>query len=178
MILGKGGCSQSQLSSLCGGSVHHPFFHKNRDILRCTRGRRAIVASGPAKEAPVISNEPLTKDDLIHYMVSGCKPKEEWRYKITIHDLSFIFICNTRYAKCYPLKYLYNFLRSEMSSLKIIETRHERCLLGFPFCSTNKIMGKTNFENGNKRRKNSFIQTKIILKTLFVETKNIFNYKF
>jgi hypothetical protein len=71
MVLGKveskrreGGCFKLSSSSLC------------------KRGRRVIVASGPAIEAPVIATEPLTKDDLIHYMVSGCKPKEEWRYKI------------------------------------------------------------------------------------------------
>jgi glutamate--cysteine ligase len=81
MVLGKvesnqregGGCFKLSSSSLC------------------KRGRRVIVASGPAIDAPVISNEPLTKDDLIHYMVSGCKPKEEWRYKINhsicIHTL-------------------------------------------------------------------------------------------
>ncbi|WJX60294.1 glutamate--cysteine ligase [Trifolium repens] len=55
------------------------------------RGRRVIVASGPAIDAPVISNEPLTKDDLIHYMVSGCKPKEEWRIGTEHEKFGFEF---------------------------------------------------------------------------------------
>lgn len=45
------------------------------------RGRRrggAVAASPPTEEA-VQMTEPLTKDDLIAYLVSGCKPKENWR---------------------------------------------------------------------------------------------------
>ncbi|KAL6280372.1 hypothetical protein ACE6H2_017253 [Prunus campanulata] len=42
--------------------------------LRC-----AIVAASPPTEAAVIAAEPLTKEDLIGYLASGCKPKENWR---------------------------------------------------------------------------------------------------
>ncbi|XP_021818959.1 glutamate--cysteine ligase, chloroplastic-like, partial [Prunus avium] len=44
------------------------------------RGRRcAIVAASPPTEAAVIAAEPLTKEDLIRYLASGCKTKENWR---------------------------------------------------------------------------------------------------
>lgn len=45
------------------------------------RGRRrggAVAASPPTEEA-VQMTEPLTKEDLVAYLVSGCKPKENWR---------------------------------------------------------------------------------------------------
>lgn len=44
------------------------------------RRRSAIVAASPPTEAAVIAAEPLTKEDLIGYLASGCKPKENWRY--------------------------------------------------------------------------------------------------
>ena len=44
------------------------------------RGQRRIVAADPT-EAAVIPNKPLiTKEDLVAYFASGCKPKTEWRY--------------------------------------------------------------------------------------------------
>lgn len=69
------------LSSLWGGSTHYnKLLQKDRAGVRsCRRGQRVIVATGPAIEAPVIATEPLTKHDLIDYLVSGCKPKEKWR---------------------------------------------------------------------------------------------------
>jgi len=85
MVLGKFDSNNRRegayfkLSSQCSGSVHYKFLYKDRDIVRCKQGRSVIVATGPAIEAPVIATEPLTKDDLIDYMVSGCKPKEKWR---------------------------------------------------------------------------------------------------
>ncbi|CAL4903069.1 unnamed protein product [Urochloa decumbens] len=45
------------------------------------KGRRrggAVAASPPTEEA-VQMTEPLTKDDLVAYLASGCKPKENWR---------------------------------------------------------------------------------------------------
>ncbi|BBH03357.1 glutamate-cysteine ligase [Prunus dulcis] len=37
------------------------------------------LLQGPPTEAAVIAAEPLTKEDLIGYLASGCKPKENWR---------------------------------------------------------------------------------------------------
>ncbi|XP_047095040.1 glutamate--cysteine ligase B, chloroplastic-like [Lolium rigidum] len=45
------------------------------------RGRRrggAVAASPPTEEVAQMT-EPLTKDDLVAYLASGCKPKENWR---------------------------------------------------------------------------------------------------
>lgn len=43
------------------------------------RGRRSIVAASPPTEDAVVVTEPLTKEDLVGYLASGCKPKEKWR---------------------------------------------------------------------------------------------------
>ncbi|KAG6419482.1 hypothetical protein SASPL_121704 [Salvia splendens] len=42
-------------------------------------GRQVTVAASPPTEDAVISTEPLTKEDLVGYLASGCKPKENWR---------------------------------------------------------------------------------------------------
>ena len=45
------------------------------------RGRRrggAVAASPPTEEVAQLT-EPLTKEDLVAYLASGCKPKENWR---------------------------------------------------------------------------------------------------
>ncbi|KAL7183019.1 hypothetical protein ACSBR1_041667 [Camellia fascicularis] len=43
------------------------------------QGHRAIVNASPPTEDAVIATEPLTKEDLVAYLASGCKPKEKWR---------------------------------------------------------------------------------------------------
>lgn len=43
------------------------------------RGRRVVVAASPPTEDAVVVTEPLTKEDLVAYLASGCKPKEKWR---------------------------------------------------------------------------------------------------
>jgi glutamate--cysteine ligase len=43
-----------------------------------TRRGGAVAASPPTEEA-VQMTEPLTKDDLVAYLDSGCKLKENWR---------------------------------------------------------------------------------------------------
>ncbi|OIV94908.1 hypothetical protein TanjilG_22105 [Lupinus angustifolius] len=63
------------------------YLHKGR----CRRGHRVIVASGPATEAPVFATKPLKKDDLIHYFVSGCKPKQKWRIGTEHEKFGFEF---------------------------------------------------------------------------------------
>ncbi|THG18458.1 hypothetical protein TEA_009665 [Camellia sinensis var. sinensis] len=40
---------------------------------------RAIVNASPPTEDALIATEPLTKEDLVAYLASGCKPKEKWR---------------------------------------------------------------------------------------------------
>ncbi|XP_074567854.1 glutamate--cysteine ligase A, chloroplastic [Curcuma longa] len=43
------------------------------------RGKSVVVAASPPTDDAVIMTEPLTKDDLVGYLASGCKPKEKWR---------------------------------------------------------------------------------------------------
>lgn len=43
------------------------------------RGNQIIVFASPPTEDAVIATEPLTKEDLVGYLASGCKPKEKWR---------------------------------------------------------------------------------------------------
>ncbi|KAL0447967.1 UNVERIFIED_CONTAM: Glutamate--cysteine ligase, chloroplastic [Sesamum latifolium] len=43
------------------------------------RGHWVTVAASPPTEDAVIAMEPLTKEDLVGYLASGCKPKENWR---------------------------------------------------------------------------------------------------
>lgn len=45
------------------------------------QGSQVTVAASPPTEDAVISTEPLTKEDLVGYLASGCKPKEKWRLK-------------------------------------------------------------------------------------------------
>ncbi|KAJ8449254.1 hypothetical protein Cgig2_002386 [Carnegiea gigantea] len=40
---------------------------------------RSIVAASPPTDGGVVPAEPLTKEDLVSYLASGCKPKENWR---------------------------------------------------------------------------------------------------
>ncbi|KAL3619287.1 glutamate--cysteine ligase [Castilleja foliolosa] len=43
------------------------------------RNHRVTVAASPPTEDAVVAAEPLTKDDLVSYLASGCKPRENWR---------------------------------------------------------------------------------------------------
>lgn len=48
------------------------------------RGQQVIVAASPPTEDAVIATEPLTKEDLVAYLASGCKPKENWRFNFKL----------------------------------------------------------------------------------------------
>ncbi|KAA8522403.1 hypothetical protein F0562_013236 [Nyssa sinensis] len=50
--------------------------------LGCKKGHRLIVAASPPTEDAAIAMEPLTKEDLVGYLASGCKPKEKWRIEL------------------------------------------------------------------------------------------------
>jgi len=78
-------------------SSYDKFNGKERRGARFKGGRSSvIVATGPAiDQAPAIAQEPLTKDHLIHYMASGCKPKQNWRLDLHIYPFYYTFYCNT-----------------------------------------------------------------------------------
>lgn len=48
--------------------------------VKSRRGNNVIVAASPPTDDAVVSTEPLTKEDLVAYLASGCKPKENWRF--------------------------------------------------------------------------------------------------
>lgn len=54
---------------------------------RIVGGRRVIVAASPPTEDAVVATDPLTKQDLVDYLASGCKPKDKWRFRF------FFFLC-------------------------------------------------------------------------------------
>ena len=56
--------------------------------MRSKRGGRLIVATGAPAEEATVATQPLTKEDLVAYLASGCKPKEKWR--LIFHTLSRI----------------------------------------------------------------------------------------
>lgn len=45
-------------------------------------GQRLVVAASPPTEDAVVMTEPLTKEDLVGYLASGCKPQEKWRFAL------------------------------------------------------------------------------------------------
>jgi hypothetical protein len=53
-------------------------------------GRLHVVAASPPTEDVAVGAEPLTKQDLVAYLASGCKPKEKWR-------CVFIYVIVERY---------------------------------------------------------------------------------
>ncbi|KDO76209.1 hypothetical protein CISIN_1g010751mg [Citrus sinensis] len=63
------------------------------------RGRRSIVAASPPTEDAVVVTEPLTKEDLVGYLASGCKPKEKWRIGTEHEKFGFEF------GTLHPMKY-------------------------------------------------------------------------
>ncbi|KAF3785299.1 Glutamate--cysteine ligase, partial [Nymphaea thermarum] len=50
-----------------------------------------IVAASPPTEDVVVAAEPLTKEDLVSYLSSGCKPKEQWRIGTEHEKFGFKF---------------------------------------------------------------------------------------
>lgn len=90
----EAGCKEScvNLSSLSWNSAKRTkvlslgSFKKGR-----ARGFRTIVAASPPTEDAVVAAEPLTKEDLVGYLASGCKPKEQWRIGTEHEKFGFEF---------------------------------------------------------------------------------------
>lgn len=71
-------CLNFPSSSCCSSKIAHSL--RIDDVSgRCKRRRRGIVAASPPTEDVAVATEPLTKEDLVGYLASGCKPKEKWR---------------------------------------------------------------------------------------------------
>ena len=54
--------------------------YTNSVLKSSKRGHQLIVAASPPTEEAVVATEPLTREDLIAYLASGCKTKDKWRY--------------------------------------------------------------------------------------------------
>lgn len=57
------------------------------------RGDLTIVAASPPTEDAVVAAEPLTKEDLVGYLASGCKSKEKWRFEVKLFLVLLNFSC-------------------------------------------------------------------------------------
>lgn len=85
-------CSKTRAKAVSGGvdvlSMKDSFYSRSK------RGNHQLIvaASPPTDEAAVVAAEPLTREDLIAYLASGCKSKDKWRY---------FFVCYDVYC-CYP----------------------------------------------------------------------------
>ncbi|XP_020218304.1 glutamate--cysteine ligase, chloroplastic [Cajanus cajan] len=89
MVLGSGSGS---------GSGNDELVYKDRGR---RRGQRVIVGTGPAVDhlPPLATEAPLTKDDLINFFLSGCKPKQDWRIGTEHEKFGFEF------KTLHPIKY-------------------------------------------------------------------------
>ncbi|RVX09084.1 Glutamate--cysteine ligase, chloroplastic [Vitis vinifera] len=73
-----------------------PSYCMRSEVVHCKTGQSAVVnmtnnmeaskiketrdcCCEPPTEDAVVATEPLTREDLIGYLASGCKPKEKWR---------------------------------------------------------------------------------------------------
>ncbi|KAK9147525.1 hypothetical protein Scep_006282 [Stephania cephalantha] len=66
---------------------------------RKLRRRAVVVAASPPTEDAVVAAEPLTREDLVGYLSSGCKPKENWRIGTEHEKFGFEF------GSLRPIKY-------------------------------------------------------------------------
>ncbi|AQK95304.1 Glutamate--cysteine ligase chloroplastic [Zea mays] len=89
-----------------------------------SRGRRrrrgGAVAASPPTEEVVQMTEPLTKEDLVAYLVSGCKPKENWRIG-TEHEKFGFEVDTLRPIKYDQIRDILNGLAERFDWEKIME---------------------------------------------------------
>uniref|UniRef100_A0A0E0H8X7 glutamate--cysteine ligase n=1 Tax=Oryza nivara TaxID=4536 RepID=A0A0E0H8X7_ORYNI len=84
------------------------------------RGRGGAVAASPPTEEAVQMTEPLTKEDLVAYLVSGCKPKENWRIG-TEHEKFGFEVDTLRPIKYDQIRDILNGLAERFDWDKIVE---------------------------------------------------------
>lgn len=71
-------CLNFPSSLCCSSKIAHSL--RIDDVAgSCKRRRQVIVAASPPTEDVAVATDPLTKEDLVGYLASGCKPKEKWR---------------------------------------------------------------------------------------------------
>ena len=74
-----------------GGKPSSSAAPKNRRI------SHIVAASPPKKEDGIRSGEPLTRQDLVAYLASGCKPKERWRCVGSV-DVGLVLQCSSGFS--------------------------------------------------------------------------------
>lgn len=84
------------------------------------RGNRVVVAASPPTEDAAVMTEPLTKEDLVGYLASGCKAKEKWRIG-TEHEKFGFEVGNLRPIKYEQIAELLNGLAERFDWDKIME---------------------------------------------------------
>ncbi|KAL3502884.1 hypothetical protein ACH5RR_037333 [Cinchona calisaya] len=94
--------------------LHFDFHGKSR------REHRVIVAASPPTEVAVVATEPLTKEDLILYLASECKPKEKGRIGTEHEKFGFEF-GTSRPIKYEQIAELLNGISQGFGSEKLIE---------------------------------------------------------
>lgn len=67
----------------CNSARKTQILHTDNAGVGQKRRHSVVVAASPPTEDAVIATEPLTKEDLVAYLASGCKPKEAWRYVLS-----------------------------------------------------------------------------------------------
>lgn len=63
-------------------STKSMLLNSSNSVKKSKRGHGLIVAASPPTEEAVVATEPLTREDLIAYLASGCKTKDKWRYSL------------------------------------------------------------------------------------------------
>ncbi|KAI3887247.1 hypothetical protein MKX03_023457 [Papaver bracteatum] len=84
------------------------------------RGNKLVVAASPPTEDSVIATEPLTQEDLVNYLASGCKPKERWRIG-TEHEKFGFELGSLRPVKYEQIADLLNGLSERFNWEKVME---------------------------------------------------------
>ncbi|KAJ8503812.1 hypothetical protein OPV22_004698 [Ensete ventricosum] len=79
-----------------------------------------VVAASPPTDDAVVITEPLTKEDLVGYLASGCKPKEMWRIG-TEHEKFGFEVGSLRPMKYEQIADLLNAIAERFDWDKIVE---------------------------------------------------------
>ncbi|RWW70612.1 hypothetical protein BHE74_00021698 [Ensete ventricosum] len=89
-----------------------------------------VVAASPPTDDAVVITEPLTKEDLVGYLASGCKPKEMWRIG-TEHEKFGFEVGSLRPMKYEQIADLLNAIAERFDWDKIVKAVAEEMGIGF-----------------------------------------------
>ncbi|RRT79368.1 hypothetical protein B296_00024610 [Ensete ventricosum] len=105
-----------------------------------------VVAASPPTDDAVVITEPLTKEDLVGYLASGCKPKEMWRIG-TEHEKFGFEVGSLRPMKYEQIADLLNAIAERFDWDKIVEGDY---VIGLKQVKDSSfISAKDNFANFN-----------------------------